>query len=176
MRDRRIFLVVALGAMLALTAAACSSTDNSDPDAAEVPLVASQCAEAAPDCNDTAVVDADGTGGDLPLAPPTDLSPNSGFVVDGGISVEEALAYDGTEDVAVGGFVVSVDGEARLCSALAESFPPQCGGESLTIANPDALVNLPLVEEGSTQWSDGSVVLLGSVDDGVLTVASTSTA
>lgn len=176
MRYRRFSFLVTMVAVVAIAAAGCSTTDNAELDPANGALVAPQCAEDAPDCSDTAAIDADGTGGTLPLAPPTDLSPGSGLVVEGGISVGEALAFDGSEVVAVGGFVVSVDGEARMCSLLAESFPPQCGGESLIIANPEALVDLPLVEEGAVQWSDATVVLLGSIDDGVLTVTSASTA
>lgn len=175
MRDRRFFLV-AIVAVFAITATACSTTDNTDSDPSDDQRIAAECSADAPDCDDMAGINTDGTGGGLPLAPPTDLSPGSGLVVDGGISVGEALAYDGSELVAVGGFVVSVDGEARLCSLLAESFPPQCGGESLVIANPEALVDLPLVEEGVVQWSDATVVLVGSIDDGVLTISSTSTA
>ena len=136
-RESRRSVLVLLVAV-ALTVAACSSSD------------------------DTA---------DESLPPNTsDTSGSSGMVVDGGISVGEALAYMGDEPVAVEGFVV-IDAEgARLCEALAESFPPQCGGAHLDITNPDVLTQLPLIEEGETQWTETYVTLLGQVNENEFTV------
>ena len=64
-----------------------------------------------------------------------------------------------------------IDGAgARICESLAESFPPQCGGAHLDITNPGVLTDLPLVEEGSTQWTDTYVTLFGDVNENLFTV------
>lgn len=95
-------------------------------------------------------------------------------IIDGAVSLGEALAYMGRDPIAVEGFVV-IDAEgARLCETLAESFPPQCGGAHLDITNPDVLTNLPLIEEGSTQWTDDMVILFGDVNENELTVIEVS--
>ncbi|MGI8607069.1 MAG: hypothetical protein ACR2L0_07950, partial [Gaiellaceae bacterium] len=63
----------------------------------------------------------------LALLLPT-LAACGGGAEDGGsMSVEDALRADG-RTVVVEGAIVAMDGEpARLCSALLESYPPQCG-------------------------------------------------
>ena len=64
------------------------------------------------------------------------------------------------------GFLVDAGGEVRLCDALAESYPPQCGGESLTVEG-----ELPPVEWTEAQgvrWTDAPVTLRGEEEDGVL--------
>ena len=194
-RKRSMLMVLAIAAVMAILLAACGTSDDSDTgDAGDsgTDAVVGQCAEDAPDCQDTIVLGGDTGGGaastcpegtvdcndtpgaltDDPLPPNDDVSAPSGFVVGGGISVEEALAYEGSEVVAVGAFFVSTDGEARLCDALAESYPPQCGGASIVITNPeDFPTEAPLVEEGSTQWLDSPITVFGYVTDGELTLA-----
>lgn len=51
-----------------------------------------------------------------------------------------------------------------LCGALAESFPPQCPGESIEIANPDG-VDADYTVDGGVRWTDRPVVLLGRLVD-----------
>jgi hypothetical protein len=51
----------------------------------------------------------------------------------------------------------------RMCEALAESLPPQCGGSSIEVMNPGA-INVELTEEQGVRWTDGPVWLLGWVD------------
>jgi hypothetical protein len=167
--------MTAILAAAALVLASCASGDNGTTDTSDdAAAVLSQCAEDAPECNDTATIGTDDdlgeTGGDLPLAPDVSDSASGGMIIDGGLTIEEALAYDGTDAIAVSGFFVSLDGEARLCSVLAESFPPQCGGLSVTIANPEVLTSTPLVEEGSTQWSEDAVTLIGTITGDVFTI------
>lgn len=174
MRPRIIYLTAALGAS-ALILASCATGNDGTPSAADGSSAAlSECTQEAPDCNDAVGINTDDTGGELPVAPPADSSVSGGMIVDGGLSIDEAMAYEGSEVVAVSGYFVSIDGEARLCSALAESFPPQCGGDSLTIANPEALASSPLVEEGTTQWSEETITVLGTIDGDTLTVDVTS--
>jgi hypothetical protein len=157
--------------LVALVAAGCAvSEERSGPGADEVPVVSLQCAEDHPDCVDTVVGDQPDTGGPTPTAPVD--SSSSGFIVGPGLTITEAVAYDGAEPVAVGGFVVTTPEGTRLCEALAESFPPQCGGPSVNVVNPETLTNFVLIEEGETQWSPDLVVVLGHVSGSDFTIAS----
>jgi len=95
---------------------------------------------------------------------------SSGFVVDGGLTIPEAIGYQGDQVLAVQGFVFR-DGESDLlCELLAESNPPQCGGASLVIDNPETMSEIPLIKAGDVQWSDTSVTVFGRISDGRLTI------
>jgi hypothetical protein len=85
-------------------------------------------------------------------------------------SVVEAQASGFGEPVRVHGFMVVSDGEARLCQALAKSLPPRCAGDSLRVVGL-ALSGLPLLTVEGTTWSTEPLDLIGTVADGVLTVA-----
>ena len=63
-----------------------------------------------------------------------------------------------------------------MCEALAESYPPQCGGASLTLVNPDATDSLPLVEDGEVQWSPDIAILIGTVTGNEFTIDTTASA
>ena len=71
----------------------------------------------------------------------------------------------------VSGNLLVQGGEARLCSALAESFPPQCGGPSLLVDGLDLDSVADLTTEGDVSWSDRPIVLEGIVDGDTLTVS-----
>ena len=91
----------------------------------------------------------------------------------GPLTVEQALEVDDGERHDVDGFVVARGGVVRLCSALAESDPPQCGGASLTViggatADLDALFGSDLKTKQTTSWTDVFVVLDGVIADGEL--------
>ena len=158
---RSLVLVVAMG----MVAAACAATqDDGAVTGDDSPRNTATCPEGTVDCNDTP------TDGAEPPGPPGGDG-QSGMLVDGGLSVADAIAYKGSEVVAVQGFVVIQDGAARLCDALAESFPPQCGQAGIVIVNPQDLPDMVLVEEGTTQWTDDVVSVLGFVEGGELTIA-----
>lgn len=76
-----------------------------------------------------------------------------------------------------GGFVISGfyfdDGTGvRLCDALAESFPPQCGGPSIPFDNTaGADLGVLSIEQGVT-WSDQPILVEGEVVDGVFVAKS----
>ena len=56
----------------------------------------------------------------------------------GPLTVEQALSSSPEEPVTVTGFVVAPEGQpVRLCSALLESYPPQCGEPSLVVEGLD---------------------------------------
>lgn len=94
---------------------------------------------------------------------------------DGGLIVEEALASETREPVLVRGhYVARAHEPARLCSALAESFPPQCGEPSLRIETDELdeseLGGLRRTPDGSAAWTEQEVQLIGLVRDGALVI------
>ncbi len=81
------------------------------------------------------------------------------------------------EVVVEGGLVAMEGGPVRLCSALLESYPPQCGLPALELRgfNLDALELETSAGDSSVspaRWSDRPVRVRGTVQDGVLTVES----
>ena len=117
----------------------------------------------------------DGTGGSN--APAAAGVPTPG----GGLTIDEAIASTIPGPLAVKGYlVVSEDGSARLCDALLESYPPQCGGSSLTVEGLDLSTVEGLTEPNDPslaqiRWTESQISLLGDVEDGTLTVSATST-
>ncbi len=105
-----------------------------------------------------------------PTAPSGADATSSGMTVDGGATIPEAIAYQGQEVIAVKGYVVRDGENDKLCEVLAESYPPQCGGATLTIENPETLDNLALIEAEGVQWSEDYVTVFGHISDGVLTI------
>jgi hypothetical protein len=115
-------------------------------------------------------------GGDdvEPQATPTQPPATAGIGMGPGISIDEAMASDLDGALLVNGNLLAQGEEIRLCSALAESFPPQCGGpflrvEGLKLAEVDGLVS-----EGDVSWTDRPIQLLGDVEGDKLVVSSTS--
>ncbi len=80
-----------------------------------------------------------------------------------------SAASEGSGAAELEGFVVERDGVARLCEALLESFPPQCGEPSVVIANIDEL-DATFTTEQDVRWTDLPVDVVGTVDAGVLTL------
>ena len=93
----------------------------------------------------------------------------------GTLTVSEALAGGGGE-VTVRGSLLAPAGEpVRLCSALLESYPPQCGEPSLVVRGLDlqGLGGLASTEDpalAQVTWSNGQLDLSGTLDGDVLTV------
>jgi hypothetical protein len=121
-------------AVAVVAAVACSDGDSDDPTATP-----------------TATADGGAAGGTIPSA----MGP--------GISVTEALASD-QGPLLVNGYLVITPEGARLCEALAESFPPQCGGASLIVDEPDPSALEQVTTEGDVSWTETQVQLLGMVD------------
>jgi hypothetical protein len=84
---------------------------------------------------------------------------------DSGITVAEAFEHGPTDDIVAvtGALFVNADGTVLLCDAIAESFPPQCGGERIAVEGLDLDTIAGLQEEGGVRWAEG-VTLLGSVE------------
>jgi hypothetical protein len=127
-----------------------------------VSLVLAACATGA---GDDPVSD-DGATSAAPSVPRPDavLVVEPGATASGpGISVADALEQVGSDQPLLvnGSLFVDADGAALLCEAIAESFPPQCGGLRLEVRglDPDGQV---LEEANGVRWAE-SVQLLGRV-------------
>ena len=103
-----------------------------------------------------------GDDGDLVSTPVSGVGP--------GIFVGQALVSDLTGPLLINGQLHVENGRARLCEALAESFPPQCRGRFLVVQGLDLTTIDGLTSEGSVTWSDQLVQVLGNVEGKVLTV------
>lgn len=149
-------------AALALLLAACGGGDDTTAelpinDADEPGTIAATCLEGEPNCDDT------------PGGEPQDLpSGDSDGPAVPMLTITDAA--DATGQVTVTGFLVDVAGESRLCEALAESFPPQCGGASVTLTSLDQIDPDELKTEGDVTWTDYQVTVFGEMVDGTLVV------
>lgn len=99
--------------------------------------------------------------GDAPVLIVADGGPGDGP----GLSVGEALTHGPTDDLVTvtAALFVDADGTVRLCDAIAESFPPQCGGDRIAVTGLD-LADVPdLQEANGVRWAE-SVTVFGSVE------------
>ena len=102
-------------------------------------------------------------------APPAAGEPRlviaEGPISEPGMSVAEALGHQATDDLVTvtGALFVDGDGTVRLCDAIAESFPPQCGGERIVVEGLDLAAVAGLQTEGDVSWAE-NVTLFGSVE------------
>ena len=102
-------------------------------------------------------------------APPVAGEPRlviaDGPISEPGMSVAEALGHQATDDLVtvIGALFVDAAGTVRLCDAIAESFPPQCGGERIVVEGLDLAAVGDLQTDGEVSWAE-SVTLFGSVE------------
>ena len=85
-----------------------------------------------------------------------------------GMTVAEALTHGPTDDLVTvtGALFVDADGTVRLCDAIAESFPPQCGGDRIVVEGLDLDDVDGLQEENGVRWAESChTVRLGRVGD-----------
>ena len=77
-----------------------------------------------------------------------------------GISIEDAVNQAGQQPLLVNGALfVAADGTVLLCDAIAESFPPQCGGTRLEVRGLD-LAGIPdLQAANGVRWIEQTQVL-----------------
>jgi hypothetical protein len=89
--------------------------------------------------------------------------------------VQEALESDAEGPLLVSGALVARGDDVRLCSALAESYPPQCGQPSLRVENVDfATIDGPISEAEGVTWTEQPVTLRGEVDGEILRLGATA--
>jgi hypothetical protein len=173
---KRVKILAVLG-VIALVLAACGSDEatsdlsgdagGGDQPAAGLPLdtgngageddglVAATCLPDEPKCEDTFV---DSGEPPEPPSPGVPVATVATTPIDGGFVISGFYFDDGTS--------------VRLCEALAESFPPQCGGASIPFDNTAGVdVGVLSIEQGIT-WSDQPVLVEGEVVDGVFVAVS----
>jgi hypothetical protein len=155
--------------LVALFAAACGDGGTTADAPGSEPLPpdpAATCPEGTPDCNDTPGLSEPPI---LPGEPDEGVDPGATpMPVDGGLTVSEALGTDAGGPIAVSGFVVEDAAGLRLCEALAESYPPQCGGAALPLADTSTIDPDELQSAQGVTWTDYPVTVLGEIVDGVL--------
>ena len=102
-------------------------------------------------------------GGDGNVQADSTAAPSAGAPIPGGgLSVQEALDSELDGPLMVRGYLIERDGELRLCEAILESSPPQCGEPSLRVEGP------------APPPSAQRVSLLGEVEDGTIAVSETA--
>lgn len=111
-------------------------------------------------CADAVGSPASSAGGE-PVLVIADGDPDVGS----GLSVAQALTHRATDDLVsvAGTLFVGAGGTVLLCDAIAESFPPQCGGERIVVEGLDLDTIANLQTEGNVSWAEG-VTLFGSVE------------
>jgi hypothetical protein len=87
------------------------------------------------------------------------------------VTVKQALAAKPSEPVRVRGALIASGGTVRLCYAILESYPPQCGRPSLVVRGLDLDTVRELTNANGVTWSDREVRLRGTVADGTFTVS-----
>ena len=111
-------------------------------------------------CTDAAGSPPSSIGGE-PVLVIADGDPDVGS----GLSVAQALTHRATDDLVsvAGTLFVGADGTVLLCDAIAESFPPQCGGPRIVVQGLDLATIQGLQTENGVSWAEG-VTLFGSVE------------
>ena len=64
--------------------------------------------------------------------------------------------------MAVRGYLVANAGRTRSCEALAQSYPPQCGGRFLSIDGFDATTLVESEEEQGVRWTTKACTKAGT--------------
>ena len=89
-------------------------------------------------------------------------------------SVSEARAVDQQGSLHITGLLIDDGSGWRLCEQVLESFPPQCGGDSLTVDGVDPS-EFPLEQEGDVRWQTDATVV-GEISGDTLTVTGSAAA
>jgi len=157
--------IIALLGVLVLVLAACGGGDGGSglPGDDDIPDASGACLPDDPDCQDIGDPNADpGVPSDATDDP---ITPGSSLTID---QVLASGTIDGTFVVS-GYLFVDADGNAVLCELILESYPPQCGGDSIAVAG-----EIPFLDELSTDqglyWSDNPVELEGTFDGTTFTI------
>lgn len=156
LEQRRLAVVLAAVAVIAV---ACGAGDDQPEGAPPAPDVAADEPADLPPIND-------GPAG----APNEPVTPGIPWSTEFSMSVSEILSAEAAGAAAVKGFLVVDASGARLCDVLAESYPPQCGGETLPITNYEEFLVVPVQEAQGVTWTNDVVSFIGLIVDGTLIV------
>lgn len=94
-------------------------------------------------------------------------------IAGGGLTVDEALTTDATGPLAVHGLLIDSGSGVRLCAAILESFPPQCGGASLDVVGVTVADQPGAQTANSVTWVEDAS-LTGDLDGQTFTVSGTT--
>ena len=117
-----------------------------------------------------------GESAEPPASPSPSPPPPAASATGRGLTVSQALAVDVGGPLLVRGALYVRDGETRLCEALAESYPPQCGGASLLVEGVDVSEVEGVQTAEGISWTEGEIKLLGVIEKGTLVVSDTAQA
>lgn len=111
-------------------------------------------------------------GADAPTTADPSATPGPGRAADGiinvtlgqatgpGITIADAVNQAGLGPLLINGSLfVDPDGTVLLCDAIAESFPPQCGGTRFEVRGLDIASVPDLQEANGVRWAEGAQIL-----------------
>jgi hypothetical protein len=142
-------MITAPAVVLLLGLAACGGNQADDTDSTgtdDVGEAAGACLAGSDDCDDIPT----GTGG--PESNP-----------DGSVDVDAAVTAGIQGPFLISGFYLKDDSGERICSSLMESFPPQCGGTSLSLRRASE-ADLQVTSSGGVTWSESPLTFEGEID------------
>jgi hypothetical protein len=87
----------------------------------------------------------------------------SGCGSDDGQAGSSTPATTGPQSFEFTGYLFRVEGATKICDAILESYPPQCGGESYTVTGLDLAEVDGVQEAQGVAWTDDRVTLQGEL-------------
>ncbi len=90
------------------------------------------------------------------------------------INVSSLFDGEGPREATISGIVIWDDASARLCETIMESFPPQCGGLWVVIADPHHL-DVELDEHQGVRWTANQIEIAATFDGNRLIIDPSST-
>lgn len=88
------------------------------------------------------------------------------------IDVEQLVARSADTPIAVQGFLIDQDGTTRLCAAVMESYPPQCGEPAVILIGLDLTEIAELDTEQGVTWKESVVMIVERRQDARFAVVS----
>lgn len=135
---------------------------------------ASACAEVPPSNEPDRAGSADSSGTPAPDEPGTAAPDSAAGTAPRAYTLDEARAAAVDGPILVTGLLIDAGDGWRLCAAIAESYPPQCGGASVTVDNIDP-ADHDLQEANGVRWSERAT-LFGELRDDTFTVTGPASA
>ena len=86
------------------------------------------------------------------------------------VTVEQLVERSADTPIEVRGLLYVDEGGTRLCAAVLESYPPQCGEPSVELVGLDLSAVDGTTTEGSITWKEGAVLTLQRAPDARFTV------
>lgn len=90
--------------------------------------------------------------------------------VAGPITVEQLVERSADTPIAVEGFLHVSDGVTRLCAAILESYPPQCGEPSVELVGLDVEELDGVTTDQGVSWKEGVVLTVQRRQDAAFDV------